>query len=335
MAYELFTKPDEQQHYVLPGVPPGRRVVWVESEDVGSGFRISKVVDVPPEGDIELDFHVPLSGIEGVVTRADGSAVVGALILVRPRESLGRAPGEIAFEESQEATSTPDGSYFLAGVKPGTYGFAARAEGFGRVEETITVVDEESVVRRDVVLEPEALIELVVKDRAGALLAAAECSAVRADGSGMAPLRVREEWLPERRVFYGAASAEYAVHATAEACFPADVSALCRSGQTTVLSIALRRRGALRLKVVGAAGLPAPSVPLEVIDTETGTSANTWIAAGLVTSAPSSAVTDEKGELRLDGLPEGTFRVSAPGCAVTARVAAGEETGPVTLMLPQ
>ncbi|MBI4881079.1 MAG: carboxypeptidase regulatory-like domain-containing protein, partial [Planctomycetes bacterium] len=232
-------------------------------------------------------------------------------------------------------TSTPDGSYFLAGVKPGTYGFGARAEGFGRVEETITVVDEESVVRRDVVLEPEALIEVVVKDRAGALLAAAECSVVRADGSGMAPLRVREEWLPERRVFYGAASAEYTVRAAAESFFPAEVQASCRSGQTTNLTMALRRKGALRLKVITAAGAPARSMPLEVIDVETGTSASAWLAAGLVTSAPSPAVTDEKGELRLDGLPEGTYRVSAPGCTVTARVAAGEETGPVTLMLPQ
>ncbi|MBI4879915.1 MAG: carboxypeptidase regulatory-like domain-containing protein [Planctomycetes bacterium] len=334
-AFDLWTEPDEKGRYVLPGVPPGRRSVWVEPDDVGSGFKISKVVDVTPGADIELDFYLPLSGIEGAVTRADGSTIVGALVEVRPWDQAKGAPAESADFERQEAKSTQEGRYFLAGVKQGTYGLAAEAEGFGRVEDVVTVPDEETVLRRDVVLEPEALLEVLATDRGGAPLAEVECSARRAGGSWSAALPVRKEWLPERRVFFGAASGEYLVRAAAEGFFPAEVQASCRSGQTTNLTIALRRRGVLRVKVITAAGAPARSMPLEVIDVETGTSAGAWLAAGLVTSTPSSAVTDEKGELRLDGLPEGQFRVSGLGVTVTARVAAGEEAGQVTLMLPQ
>ncbi|MBI4881711.1 MAG: hypothetical protein HY812_18920, partial [Planctomycetes bacterium] len=87
----------------------------------------------------------------------------------------------------------------------------------------------------------------------------------------------------------------------------------------------------LVIRLVSPAALPAAQVALDVLDLQTGARAADLIAAGLVTSSTSSSATDLDGEIRLDGLPEGRFRISAPGASKEIDVLPGAVTGPVTL----
>ncbi|MBI4881381.1 MAG: carboxypeptidase regulatory-like domain-containing protein [Planctomycetes bacterium] len=332
VRFDLYTVTDHFYRYVLVGVPPGRHVVTVQTEDFGAGFTVSRTVDVLPGADIQLDFHLPVSGLRGKVTDSGGTPLVGAVIYVRAwdaaRDAFDDSPhGQI----QQTAVSDECGSYFVTGVSPGAYAFSAKAAGCAWAEGLFEIPDEETVVEQDIILEKDGRLEVLVSDRAGTLVTGATCT-VQRDGVHYAtPLTALAESLPDRLVFAGAATATYRVRVRADGFFPADETVSCASGTTATLRIALRRPGSLAIDLVGPDGAAATHAPVEVQDLESGAFAGDWIVAGLVTSSTSSSTTDAHGELRLDGLPEGRFRVRALGVAKDVDVLPGALTGPIRL----
>ncbi|MBI4880744.1 MAG: carboxypeptidase regulatory-like domain-containing protein [Planctomycetes bacterium] len=329
--FDHTSSPDHHGYYVLSGIAPGRRVVFVEPADAGTGFRVSRTVDLLPGSDIELDFPLPLSGMQGTVAARGGGPVVGALIQMLPRDPAASAAAETPYPLRLETRSNESGAYEIVGAQPGSYAFSVKAAGFACEEGMIQIADEEAVVQQNIVLEKEARLEVVLSDRAGSPVLSTACTVERADGASLQPLRALPELLPDRLVFEGAATALYRARVRAEGFFPAEQTASCTSGTTTTLPITLRRPGSLVIRLVSPAALPAAQVALDVLDLQTGARAADWIAAGLVTSSTSSSATDLDGEIRLDGLPEGRFRISAPGASKEIDVLPGAVTGPVTL----
>ncbi|WP_290818546.1 S8 family serine peptidase, partial [Halovivax sp.] len=85
------------------------------------------------------------SGVEGVVTDADGEPIDGAAVTV---------------EDGASTETDADGGYDLIQA-PGTYDVTADGFGFAAQTETVTIDDDEHVVERDFALEAALAIELV------------------------------------------------------------------------------------------------------------------------------------------------------------------------------
>ncbi|MBI4881387.1 MAG: carboxypeptidase regulatory-like domain-containing protein, partial [Planctomycetes bacterium] len=264
------TSPDHHGYYVLSGIAPGRRVVYVEPADAGTGFRVSRTVDLLPGSDIKLDFPLPLSGMQGTVSARGGGPVVGARIQMLPRDPAASAPAETPYPFRLDTRSNESGAYQIVGAQPGSYAFSVKAAGFACEEGMIQIADEEAVVQQNIVLEKEARLEVVLSDRAGSPVLSTACTVERADGASLQPLRALPELLPDRLVFEGAATALYRARVRAEGFFPAEQTASCTSGTTTTLPITLRQPGSLVIRLVSPAALPAAQVALDVLDLETG-----------------------------------------------------------------
>ncbi|MFH0944290.1 MAG: carboxypeptidase regulatory-like domain-containing protein, partial [Planctomycetota bacterium] len=138
--------------YVLAGVPPGERVFTVRSYVSGdAGIRYSKWVDVQPGVDLELNFHLPESGLRGKVKDADGAALAGVNIWARPADES--EPDGPAREYRQVRThSSESGEYALTALDPGRYGYSVELDGYGFQQGLVEILDEEMVVERDFVL---------------------------------------------------------------------------------------------------------------------------------------------------------------------------------------
>ncbi len=109
----------EDGRFSIPHLPAGPVTVDVEAEPGAATVRT-----VLPEGgrgfvSVELE---GLAAVEGVVRDADtAEAIAGAVVRLEGRAGLGRGPS---------VTTGPDGSFRLAGLRPGRRSVAASAEGY-------------------------------------------------------------------------------------------------------------------------------------------------------------------------------------------------------------
>ena len=74
----------------------------------------------------------------------------------------------------------------------------------------------------------------------------------------------------------------------------------------TRATVELRRFGDLRLTIRNADGLAVSGLAIDLVDEASGTHVSDWIEAGRVRG---SLVTDSRGEVRVEGLPEGSYGV--------------------------
>lgn len=79
----------------------------------------------------------------------------------------------------------------------------------------------------------------------------------------------------------------------------------------SVLEVPMRRRGGLVFRV-RRDGLPVQGVQLELKSLEEGDDLSVWITSGEVQLGDTGLTTDVKGEVRLLGAPEGSYRWSLP-----------------------
>lgn len=94
--------------------------------------------------------------------------------------------------------------------------------------------------------------------------------------------------------------------------------------------IQVRRRGALLLRLQAVDGSPLASAPVDLFSEEFGADVRSWIEAGAV-RARTGLVTDSAGEMRVERLPRGPYRLRVRGSDERIReerceVAAGQLT---------
>ena len=322
------TLSDMDSNYVLAGLPPGSWVVHLEANSQEAGISISKAVDLVAGGNVELNFEVVLAGLEGSVTSSDGQKLPGALIWAAPWTDGMFIPGSRSRISRLREHATESGEYSLLGMKPGRYVYTVELDGYGLEQGLIEIPDEETILQKNFTLEPEARLEVTLCDRNGSEINEANCLIRRSDAYSILPLARLDEYLPDRRVFSGATTGIYTIRVEAEGFFPAEAEAECRSGKTTSTSVTLRRPGSLSLRIISPEGMTIPDFPLQILDMETGTDVTQWLEQGLVVSSTSATATDDVGELTLQNLPEGAFRIRSQDLFATITVSAGTLTGP-------
>jgi protocatechuate 3,4-dioxygenase beta subunit len=107
---------DEQGHFRIEGLPPGRYLVWVEAPGFSHFDR-----EITVSADAPLDVEVaraPL--VTGVVVGSDGQPVPGAIVAAATRMGTNRS-------DSDRAVTDASGRYRLSGLRPGRFDLVARS----------------------------------------------------------------------------------------------------------------------------------------------------------------------------------------------------------------
>ncbi len=329
----VFSKADGS--YELEAVPPGPSRIALEAGDLLGGLRLEKVVEVPPNGVLTVDFEVGSGEIAGRVVDADGNPL-GDVRITASRRADERDGAFI--RGVLKGRSGPDGRFELLGLEPGSYEVTFAREGFGAESREALVREgsEDPADLGDVALAPEARLRVETRSRAGAALAA-RVMVERSDHADFVQRTGRPP--PDEAVgvwlFDALAPGRYRVRAEAEGYFPGEeIVDLVPDAQRHV-AFTLRRLGALAVRTKGTSGA-LEGVPVSVVDEETGTDVSEWVRAELVVSSTGALVSGEDGWLRLDGLPEGRYTLRA-GTAVrhveVPAAAPGEEAPEATLFV--
>jgi len=329
---DFITTVAADSNYAFAGLPAGPRLVLLRADAKDAGINVSKPVELVAGEDLELDLHVQLTGVEGMVRSSEGRKLSGALIWAGPWEEGLFIEGRRSDYHSLSTNSDELGTYNLFGMEPGTYVYTVELPGYGLEQGLFEIPEEETVVQQDLTLAPEARLEVLPSDRTGAPVTDVDCFLRRSDEYSIIPNNPLDEYLPDRLVFGGAATGIYTVHVEADGFFPSDTEVACRAGETTTASVTLRRPGSIQLRIVSPEGMTLPDFPLQIIDTETGTDVAAWIEQRLVTSSTSATATDDVGELTLENLPEGRFQIESQNLSATVTVVADTLTGPKVLV---
>ena len=109
-----------------------------------SADPVVSVVSAPP-GDASEPLAAPLTGY---VRTPTGEPIVGAFVY-----AVGLPGNEHTVKEIAIFTRK-DGRYYYTVLLPGRYRVSASAEGYAAQEHTVTIIDEDEVVRQDFVLQP-------------------------------------------------------------------------------------------------------------------------------------------------------------------------------------
>jgi hypothetical protein len=234
------------------------------------------------------------------------------------------------------ATSASDGQYAVAGLFAGKFRARADAEGYARLRGEVIVDEQEPVVKRDFLMEPECRLRVDVVDRGGNAVPmravkvmpndsralSDEYDATRVDNDGFTLVR-------------GVGTGNYNLAIEAPGLFAHESTIACVAGEKRDVRVALRRFATLSVIARDALGAPLKNAAFRIVDLETGDDVTAWIAVGRVALAAESLATDDKGALRLVGLPEGRYRVVGYGIDAEVDTAFDADAKPITLSAPR
>lgn len=319
--------------FAIFGLAPGQYKVQVDSLDRQPMLAAAKTVDLTPDAPCTLDFEFGDYVLEGAVTDAASRPILGAdLSMRRESESGIESAAEALSAAVSTATSASDGHFAVAGLHSGPYRVRIDAEGFARWRDRIVIDEREPIAREDFKIEPECRLRIEVVDRAanavdsrtvtvmpvGATRVTDQHDASRIDSDGFHVVRA-------------VGTGDYTLSVTAPGLFPHRSVVSCIAGEKRDVKIALRRLGSLRVVARDALGAPLKQLPFDVVDLETGETVASWITEARIAASPTTLVTDESGWLRIDGLPEGRYRVIGYGIDGEAETSFDPEAKPTTL----
>ena len=306
------TESNAQNEYVLDGLPSGRHLVTLASFDSGDRLLLRRLVDVVAGEETRLDFELGDLVIQGAIVDERGDPIMGAQFDARQDD----IPG------SHRAVSGVDGRFSLSGLHEGTWRYSARADGRAQLDGQVELVEGTTIEPLSLRLEPESILRVSVVDVAGAEVehaAVVDCRPAAMPGA--AGLRREGRDTRGRIVVRGARADEYVLHVRADGFFPERAVVRGIAGSDVDVTVTLRRPGTLDLRVLGRDGAPLRAVIPSVVDQQTGESARDWLRTSLVQTTPDGLRTDDSGRLRIDGLPEGAYRVEVAGMIRTVDVA--------------
>jgi hypothetical protein len=299
--------------YRMPGIPAGRYEVVAATSQGQPPLRARREIEVR-DGEVHVvDIEFGELELAGRIVGIEGQPVGNAILEIEQR-SADPAARDGAIDSVQEARSLGDGSYSLAGLVAGSWPYSVTAEGHARLDGTIAILADPAGERqiKDFALEPEALIAVTVTDRNRSTLDNAKVE-VFVNGD-----RTREPELSRTRRVDGAAlvrrlgTGTHLLAVTHPGYFPHESRVALVGGRPLDVGVVLRRPAAIELKLKALSGAPLSEVEVEWIDMESGASLADWIVRGWLPQ-DLSMITSRDGTLLLRGLPEGRYRVRAPG----------------------
>lgn len=319
------------QRYAVYGIPPGKVRVELSTIAPGPDTASERILDVEDGKTYEVDFEVSGASLRGVVRDSVGAPVAGAEVRMRrvgSREIDGVVDAVV--DGWHLDTSKADGSIELIGLLDGRQEFEVRAEGYGRLEGEYDFVASRSEDEWAIRLEREAVLTVRATDRAGEIVEGVRVR-IRAVASRNPSLRAPSSTEHERFEFRGLGTGNHVVTAEAPGWFSAEIVVPVVAGSKSEATITLRRPSVLWLKLLGPNGELLTRSSCSIIDLETKTNIADWCADGRVRVEPVDLATNEKGEIRFDGLPEGQYRVVAAGIDETVAVTVDPVEKPRTL----
>lgn len=308
--------------YALPGIPAGPRVVTLRYSDQGRSFQLHRRVEVVAGAAVEVDFSLSASAFRGRILGSGGAPLAAVRIRVRGESPPEPDPAVLDLPD-RESHSDETGVFEVGSLDPGAYRFDASRVGFGTVSGRFDLAGENAIVDRDVVLEPEALLDVSITDRSGAALADALCRARSADPNALEDLEGKRGDGPGTWHFTGAGAGDVTLDVTADGHFPSRSVIDCVSGTTAVARVVLRRLGEVRIQLELPDGSAAARIPFTMVDVESGTPVGDWIAEGRVSSTTAGQETDAAGRAVLRGLPEGTYALRGTGFSAEVEAVPG------------
>ena len=288
--------------FALGPVPMGE--LQVEASAPGYSARTLETVLEGRSRTADLGEVVLETGlaIRGFVRDRQGLGVAGAAIT-----GFGRSQG---YERPLEATAADDGSFVLAGLKPGSFQVTARAPGYARAQVTVAAGADDVELTLD---SGGAILGTVVDGRGqpveGARVTAQ--SEPRDDEGGMAMAMADEG--AGRFTLRDVRPGLYVLEARAPRHASGTLSGVrVTAGRTVdVGPVRLRAGGLVRGIVTDASNEPVPGASVRI---ETGT------PRGLDTTAQ----TDGAGAFEIGGAPTGRFNVAARHPSFAPARVAGE-----------
>ena len=304
--------------FEIPGLEPGEHLVVMRAVDgvaqrLGQRMRIELAAGEARE----VEFDLGRIAVSGRVEDRHGRPVGGALTLLRRNVD----------RRELESVSAADGTYRIEAIPAGgPHELIVQAQGFARRVLAVDLSDAEPERGIDVALDPEAIIRVVLDRPEGPPAAATvRCRPLIASSTAM---EVRSSEVGEDGVCVVrfAMSGSYLVEVRVPDHFPARAEVACIGGETSEVTLLLRRVGSLEVSVASGDGAGRPGVSMTVIDRLSGDDARLWLDAGWIRSSSGSMSSGSDGRLRIDGLPEGTYDVTASGVTGSAVVVAGSVT---------
>ncbi len=153
--------------YEIPGAPAGALEVQVLCQDPGfegaSRVLARKQVQLPPGGNLRVDFDLSLGSIQGKVLGPGGLPLRG--VMVEARKKKRKDPPNL-YARSVQAITGPDGAFTLRNVPPGAWEVAIRSENFMSSERPVVQISGPGETAR-VVLRALPVVSFLVRPRPG------------------------------------------------------------------------------------------------------------------------------------------------------------------------
>ncbi|MDJ0973133.1 MAG: carboxypeptidase regulatory-like domain-containing protein [Planctomycetota bacterium] len=302
---------DRDGRFTIKDLPPGRYVLRVSAPGYATSFRSGVIVTVDErsaEPRITLDKG---AGYEGKVLDEEGRGIADAHVLAVAAPGAGTSR-----IERVDVRSGADGSYRLDTLTPGVrYFIEAWADGYAPAGQFPVVG--EGVTKKDFTLSPAGRIEgRITDERTGEALAGVEVTLAAGSFVQMSPVST----ITDRDGYYAfphvSAGPLLLFSAKADGYQQVDQMDLAgvkqgearvkvKSGETTVLDMALPRGGLVEGRVTTTRGEPVPYVTVGLLDRR-----RRW-------AGEATGLTDQDGRYRIDGLrpAEYDLRITAPGYA--------------------
>jgi hypothetical protein len=311
--------------YGIHGLPAGRYRVSAEGMEHEPRPVSEREIEIDGTSGHTLDFQFGGVSLTGSVTDPSGKPANGARVEVRVRasESVAADGGgdALGVESRAWATVGTSGRYVMEGLVVGRWPCRVVADGFARIVGEVEISSDVPEQTRDFVLEPEALLRVGVVDRQETIVEGATIDVVvsGAGGSTEAVIAAADFDDARRALVRELGTGTHLLRVRHDGYFPHESPIACVGGREQLVRVTLRRPVplALKLKAMNGAVLTEASISIE--DIESGANVRDWIASGwLAESTP--LVTDREGRVRIEGLPEGRYRVRAAGidCEVVA-----------------
>jgi hypothetical protein len=291
--------------FCLSGVPPGKYTVYAYDGNPAIATRVGQDLVVEEGGEYELEFNLSTRVLRGVVRDMHGLPVVNASVIVRALPIPGQPRDVWRFSQSDSS-----GAVAIAGFGSGDVQYLLELDGMARSEGVIEAIDPELSLEHSFMMEPECRLSVGVFTRQGDGIDGAHVqldSNLAIDAEEGLDFVAKDRDSRGRFIVRGAGTSTYVLRVRAPGFFASAATVACVGGSAIDVDVVLRRLVPLHLKILDARGTPLSNQPIRLIDEASEDEVSTWIGDGrLLSSEPTS---DDRGECRIEFLPEGKYRV--------------------------
>jgi hypothetical protein len=268
----------------------------------------------------ETHLEIAMGGADLTLTVVDGDGRPAAGATVR-------LSGTGPIQERREAPTNEKGRYRFRSLGKGLYLLRVTHPTLGLLSDVEIVIDSDEPVEREVVLDGDAALDLLLVD-GDVALPGLTCRLVDRSGADLTAAVLSGE--DGRARIPRLTPGVYRLRVAGDSVWDLEVELDVQRG-AGLRALELRRLGDLEIRVVTADGAAVAGARVELTDELTGESVADWIAAGRAAGpggaaggAPGALKADVRGVIALSGLPHGTYAWKLGAAAGVLAVRAGK-----------